>query len=86
MAIETRSRTSSGYNLAYPDLREWIKAIDAMGQLKHVNGAGVENDIGEATDVLHHTAGSPAALFDNIPGYAPGFRVLVNAFQTHGRI
>jgi UbiD family decarboxylase len=86
MAIETPSRTSSGYNLAYPDLREWIKAIDAMGQLKHVNGANVENDIGEATDVLHHTAGSPAALFDNIPGYAPGFRVLVNAFQTHGRI
>ncbi len=86
MAIETPSRTGSGYNLAYNDLREWIKAIDAMGQLKHVNGANVENDIGEATDVLHHTAGSPAALFDNIPGYEPGFRVLVNAFQTHGRI
>ena len=86
MAIETRPRTESGGRLAYEDLRDWIRHIDAMGMMKHVNGANVENDIGEATDVLHHTEGSPAALFDNIPGYGPGFRVVVNCLNTHPRI
>src|SRR6476660_3527491 len=85
MAVETLPRTAGG-NLAYADLREWLRHIDAMGDLKHVNGANVEEDIGQATDVLHHTPGSPAALFDNIPGYPAGFRVLVNSFNTHRRI
>ena len=86
MAIEALPRTESGSRLAYEDLRDWIRQIDAMGLMKHVNGANVEDDIGQATDVLHHTEGSPAALFDNIPGYAPGFRVVVNCFNTHPRI
>ena len=86
MAIETPSRTEFGGRLGYTDLRDWIHKVDAMGELKHVNGADTDKDIGQATDVLHHTAGSPAVLFDNIPGYDPGYRVLVNAFNTHSRI
>ncbi|MEA2640940.1 MAG: hypothetical protein QOF51_2334, partial [Chloroflexota bacterium] len=86
MAIETPIRRSSGGNLAYTDLRDWLRQIDAMGQLKHVNGANTENDIGQATDVLNHTPGAPAAIFDNIPGYAPGFRVLSNSLNTQERI
>src|SRR5437870_31280 len=86
MAVETLPRTSRGGNLAYTDLRDWIRHIEAMGVLKTVHGANTEEDIGQATDVLHHTAGSPAAIFDAIPGYDPSFRVLVNAFNTHPRI
>lgn len=86
MAIETLPRTERGGNLDYSDLRDWLRQVDAMGQLKAVNGANVDEDIGQATDVLHHTPGSPAAIFDNIPGYQPGFRVLVNSFNVHQRI
>jgi 4-hydroxy-3-polyprenylbenzoate decarboxylase len=86
MAVETLPRTARGGNLAYEDLRDWLRQIEAMGVLKTVHGANVEEDIGAATDVLHHTAGSPAAIFDNIPGYDPNYRVLVNAFNTHARI
>src|SRR6266511_3495194 len=86
MAIETLPRTERGGYLAYDDLRDWIKHSDAMGLMKYVNGANREEDIGQATDVLHHTEGSPAALFDNIPGYDPGYRVVVNCFNTHKRI
>ncbi|MBM2810380.1 MAG: ubiD [Chloroflexi bacterium] len=85
MAVETLPRSKSG-NLAYTDLRDWLRQIEAMGGLKTVNGANVEADIGQATDVVHHTPGSPAVIFDNIPDYAPGFRVLVNSFNTHSRI
>src|SRR5436305_1304438 len=86
MAIETPSRTETGGRLGYTDLRDWLKHVDAMGQLKYVNGANADEDIGQATDVLHHTAGSPAVMFDNIPGYDAGYRVLVNPFNTHPRI
>src|SRR5690348_1378656 len=86
MAVETLPRTSQGGNLAYTDLRDWLKHIDAMGVLRTVHGANIEEDIGMATDVLHHTAGSPAAIFDNIPGFGPDFRVLSNALNTHQRI
>ncbi|HEY3115170.1 MAG TPA: UbiD family decarboxylase, partial [Chloroflexota bacterium] len=55
-------------------------------QLRVVRGADVDEGIGQATDVLHHTVGSPVAIFDDIPGYAPGYRVLVNSFQTHERV
>ncbi len=86
MAIETPSRTGTGGRLGYTDLRDWLKHVEAMGQLKYVNGANTDEDIGQATDVLHHTAGSPAVMFDNIPGHEPGYRVLVNPFNTHPRI
>src|ERR671938_400120 len=67
-------------------LRAWLEAIDAMGQLRYVHGANVEEDIGAATDVLQHAAESPAAMFDQVPGYDPEFRVLVNGFGSVDRI
>src|SRR5439155_9726552 len=86
MAIETLPRTSPSGNVAYSDLRDWLRIVEEWGQLRVVRGADVEEGIGQATDVLHHTVGSPVAIFDDIPGYAPGFRVLVNSFQTHERV
>src|SRR5438105_14049853 len=67
-------------------LRAWLEEIDRMGQLRRVHGANAEEDIGAATDVLQHAAESPAALFDQIPGYDPSFRVLVNGFGATDRI
>src|SRR5438067_2986751 len=67
-------------------LRAWLEEIDRMGQLRRIHGANAEEDIGAATDVLQHTPESPAALFDQIPGYDPNFRVLVNSFGATDRI
>lgn len=82
------SRDSNGYNGydRYDGLREWLELIDEHGQLRHVQGASCEEDIGAATEVLQHAPGSPAVLFDNIPGYAPGYRVLVNALKSETRL
>lgn len=68
------------------DLRTWLQRVDEMGQLRRVDGANCEEDIGMATEVLHHADGSPVALFDNIPGYPAGYRVTVNSFGALGRI
>src|SRR5579884_3499005 len=56
----------------YTDLRDWLQAVDALGELRHVEGASWEEDIGRIAEMLHHTEESPAVLFDAIPGYPGG--------------
>ena len=72
--------------LAYNGLRSWLEQVDRMGQLRVVHGADAEEEIGAATDVLQHATESPAVMFDQVPGYEPGFRVLVNSFGATDRI
>jgi 4-hydroxy-3-polyprenylbenzoate decarboxylase len=69
----------------WADLREWLDAIDALGELRTLRGVDSEAGIGEVTELLDSREGSPAVLFDQIPGFAPGYRVLVNALGTRGR-
>lgn len=66
-------------HLPYRDLREWLAQVEALGELRRVDGATYDEDIGLATELLQHANG-PAALFDRVPGFAPGFRVLSNFF------
>lgn len=66
-------------------LREWIDAIRGQltpDQLRIVPGASAEAEIGAITEMLDHSAGSPAVLFDEIPGYPRGHRVIVNTNGT----
>jgi 4-hydroxy-3-polyprenylbenzoate decarboxylase len=81
---EPRAATEGGQS--YTDLRDWLERIDRLGQLRYVHGANAEEEIGAATDVLQHAAESPAAIFDQVPGYDPSFRVLVNGFGSTDRI
>lgn len=68
------------------DLRGWLERIDALGELQVVKGASAEDDIGMATELLGHTRPSKATIFDEIPGYPKGFRVLVNALGSFKRV
>lgn len=70
----------------HEDLRDWLAMVDAVGELRVLEGVGWEEDIGRVTEMLHHTDGAPAVLFDDIPGYPKGFRVLVNAQGERSRL
>lgn len=83
---QTRRPQAGAAGFSYRGLREWLSAIEKLGQLRHVSGANAEEEIGAATDVLQHTAESPATVFDQVPGYDPDFRVLVNSFGSTDRI
>jgi 4-hydroxy-3-polyprenylbenzoate decarboxylase len=84
--IEREQVVQEEASLHYKDLREWLDHVDRMGQLRFVHGANAEEEIGAATDVLQHTAEAPAVLFDQVPGYDPDFRVLVNSFGATDRV
>lgn len=68
------------------DLRDWIDRIDAIGELRHVTGANCDEEIGAITDLYMERIGRPALLFDAIPGYPRGFRVLSNVTTSPARI
>ncbi|HZU07399.1 MAG TPA: UbiD family decarboxylase [Chloroflexota bacterium] len=70
----------------FRDLREWLEGVEQLGQLRRVEGATAEEDIGLAQEVLTHHEGAPAVLFDRIPGYEPGFRVLTCPLGSIERI
>ena len=67
------------------NLRGLIEEWCASGQLKIVDGADADLDIGSLAEVSGLGPEPPALLFDRIKGYPQGFRVLINMFQTQRR-
>ena len=72
--------------MEYTDLRDWIARAEEIGELRTVAGASWESDIGDISEMLIHTLGAPTVLFDDIPGYPTGQRILVNANATRSRL
>jgi len=69
------------------DLRDWMAAVNRIGELKHINGADWDVEIGTVTEMGHHRGErSHALLFDDIKGYPKGYRVLSNTLNTAKRL
>jgi 4-hydroxy-3-polyprenylbenzoate decarboxylase len=60
--------------------------VHAIGELRVLEGVDWEENIGRITEMLQHTEGAPAVLFDRIPGYPQGHRILVNAQSERSRL
>lgn len=83
-SAQVDARASTGDNrrhrIGYDDLRDWIAEAERLGELRRIEGASWEQDIGMAARVVSRRDDGPALLFDRVPGFPPGFRVLVNMF------
>src|ERR1700744_2910990 len=66
--------------IAYDDLREWLSAAEALGEVKKVNGASWQEDIGLAAEAILREENGPCVVFDEVPDSPKGFRVLLNMF------
>ena len=82
MNTKTDIRANTAQQFTYDDLREWIEQADRLGELKRVDGASWEHDIGLAAEVVIREDDGPAVLFDKVPGCPEGFRVLINVFLS----
>lgn len=71
--------------MPYRDLREFLKRLEEIGQLRKVEGAEWNLEIGALSHLVSEKRG-PALLFDRIKGYPAGFRVATNIFHTVGRV
>jgi 4-hydroxy-3-polyprenylbenzoate decarboxylase len=83
---------AQGDHLAYDDLRDWIKALDRAGELKHIREE--VDPVLEMAEIADRASksetkggkrGGPALLFENVKGYK-GARVLMNQFGSERRM
>src|SRR5579875_2212952 len=67
-----------------PDLRQWLSAVEGLGELEIARGADWHLELGALCELWGSDA--QALLFDEIKGYPAGYRVLTNALNAPERI
>ena len=75
-------------NYGYEDLRDLLERFDEMGELERVEGADWNLEIGAVSETIaaRDPGRAPALLFDNIPGYPEGYRILSGAANAYRRL
>ncbi len=68
------------HRIPYDDLRDWIAEAERLGELRRVDGASWQEEIGMAAELVSHDDTAPAVLFGEVPESLAGSRVLVNLF------
>ena len=68
------------------DLRQWLAKAEEIGELETARGVHWDLELGVITEIVGRQRGKPAVLFDDIPGYPSGHRVLVNAVSSRNRL
>jgi len=68
------------------DLRAWIPQLRAAGELQDIDGAEREREISGIVDIYQRRIRNKAVLFDDIPGYPRGHRILANILTSVRRI
>ena len=68
------------------DLRAWLDAARALGELKDVLGADWKLELGTISELNVKKANPPALLFDRIGTYPPGYRVLTCSTASPARL
>src|SRR5262249_56224331 len=58
----------------------------AAGELKTIKGAEPRQEIGGIVDIYQRRMGNPAVMFDEVPGFPRGHRVLANILTSVKRI
>ncbi len=83
-AAEDAVREQAGGNLRaflpYHDLREWLAEAEKLGEVVTLTGYGTDEDIGLGSELVMHPDTAPCVVWDEIPGFPKGHRVLVNFF------
>ena len=83
-----KPRLYNEYERPHADLREFLSRIDRAGELLRVPGADWNLEMGTLAEVVNQGSRNqpPAILFDDIPGYPKGFRVLSGATNSMRRL
>lgn len=67
------------------DLRDWLDVARGAGEVVDVTGADWDLEIGTISQLNYRRSDPKALLFDGIPGYPRGFRVLTGSMSNAAR-
>jgi UbiD family decarboxylase len=83
----SRFKLWNDYDSPHSDLREFMDRAERAGELLRIPGADWNLDMGTLAEIVNQRQSSaPAILFDEIPGYPKGFRVLSGATNSMKRL
>ena len=68
------------------DLREWMSRVEELGELQVLRGVPRELEMGTIAEIVARQKDKPAVLFDDIPGFPAGRRVLINPIGSRNRL
>ena len=73
--------------MSYRDLREWLNQVNEFGELKTVEGADWDLEIGAITEMARKESKvAPCILFDSIKDYSKGQRLVVGQLNSIKRV
>ncbi len=86
--IETGKKQSfNAYNRPHADLREFIERAETAGELLRIKGAHWDLEMGALAEIVYHAKSEPPAiLFEDVPGYPKGMRLLSGATNSSKRL
>src|SRR3954452_9515763 len=77
----------NAYNSPHEDLREFIKRAEEAGEILRIKGADPHLEMGTLGEIVNHgRAEAPALLFEDVPGYPPGMRLISGATNSSKRL
>ena len=65
-----RTDTWNDYDAPHADLRELVERVERAGELKRIEGANWNLEVGTLTEIVYNEKQNnpPAILFDAVPG------------------
>jgi UbiD family decarboxylase len=83
----SKPKTYNAYDAPHQDLREFVARIEASGELLRVPGAHWDLEMGTLAEIVYHTRPEPPAiLFEDVPDYPRGMRLLSGATNSTKRL
>src|SRR5215831_15730684 len=87
MLDATTQQKYNAYHAPHTDMREFLVRIEAAGELLRIPGAHWDLEIGALAEIVFHTRPeAPAILFEDVPGYPKGMRLLSGATNSSKRL
>jgi len=87
MLDTTQPQRYNVYDRPHEDLREFVERAEGAGELMRVSGASPELEMGTLAEIVYHARPEPPAiLFEHVPGYPAGMRLLSGATNSSKRL
>src|SRR5258708_32325532 len=81
------SQAFNAYDRAHRDLREFITRAERAGEVVSIKGANWKLEMGTLAEIVNHARPEPPAiLFEDVPDYPKGMRLLSGAANSSKRL
>ena len=82
-----QARSFNAYDRPHDDLREFIARAESADEIVRIKGADWKLEMGTLAEIVNHARPEPPAiLFEDVPGYPKGMRLLSGATNSSKRL